>query len=103
MSEAPPSSSLDFLRTLEVIIDDRLAKKPAESYVARLTASGARRVAQKVGEEAVELALAAAAGNRAEQLDEAADLLFHLLILLRTNDLHLADVANVLEGRHRLP
>ncbi|HEX7063071.1 MAG TPA: phosphoribosyl-ATP diphosphatase [Woeseiaceae bacterium] len=100
---ASRSGELDFLRTLEDIIDGRLAKKPAESYVARLAASGERRVAQKVGEEAVELALAAAAGDRAEQLDEAADLLFHLLILLRTKDLHLAEVATTLERRHHPP
>ncbi len=103
MSEASPSSELDFLRTLEDVIDDRLARQPAESYVARLAASGDRRIAQKVGEEAVELALAAAAGDRAEQLDEAADLLFHLLVLLRAKHLRLADVVTTLQNRHHPP
>jgi len=67
---------------------------------ASLFAAGTRRIAQKVGEEAVELALAATAGDRDEQLDEAADLLYHLLVLLAAKDLSLADVAERLEERH---
>lgn len=92
---------LDFLSVLERIIDDRRRAAPAGSYVAGLVAGGERRVAQKVGEEAVELALAAVGDDRGAQLDEAADLLFHLLVLLRVKGLRLADVADHLERRHR--
>ncbi|HLT90768.1 MAG TPA: phosphoribosyl-ATP diphosphatase [Woeseiaceae bacterium] len=101
MSGPQDASGLAFLAALERVIDERLAARRADSYVAKLAAAGTRRIAQKVGEEAVELALAAAAGDRAEQLEEAADLLFHLLVLLRTGELRLADVAHVLEQRHR--
>jgi len=59
-----------------------------------------QRMAQKLGEEAVELALAAVSGDRAEQLDEAADLVYHLLVLLNARGLNLADVSAVLERRH---
>ena len=72
----------------------------AESYTSSLAASGDKRIAQKVGEEAVELALASVAGNRAEILEEAADLVYHLLVLLNTKGLRLADVVTTLEGRH---
>ena len=93
--------ALAFLVSLEDIIADRAGADADSSYTARLLAEGTRRVAQKVGEEGVEVALAAAAGNRAELLDEAADLLYHLLVLLRDQDVSLADVVTVLEGRHR--
>lgn len=94
------SSNIEFLTTLETIIGERLDSDSPGSYTAQLAASGDKRVAQKLGEEAVELVLAAAAGDRAEQIDEAADLVFHLLVLLRTKDLALADVVERLEQRH---
>ena len=94
-------NALAFLTSLEDIIADRAGADAGSSYTARLLAEGTRRVAQKVGEEGVEVALAAAAGNRDELLDEAADLLYHLLVLLRDQDVSLADVVTVLEGRHR--
>jgi phosphoribosyl-ATP pyrophosphohydrolase/phosphoribosyl-AMP cyclohydrolase len=72
------------------------------SYVSGLIRGGNRRLAQKVGEEAVELALAAAAGDRDEQVEEAADLLFHLLVLLNCNGIRLADVVQVLEQRRQV-
>jgi phosphoribosyl-ATP pyrophosphohydrolase/phosphoribosyl-AMP cyclohydrolase len=95
------ATELEFLRALEAIIDERLRTRPDGSYVARLAAAGERRIAQKLGEEAVELALAAASGDRDEQLEEAADLLFHLLLLLRAKDVPLAEVVAKLESRHR--
>lgn len=90
-----------FLAELEAVIRDRIAAPRADSYVSRLLREGTRRQAQKVGEEAVELVLAAAAGDDREQLEEAADLLFHLLVLLNARNLSLADVVAVLEERHR--
>lgn len=95
------SDNLEFLEDLERIIDERRASQRPGSYVAKLTAAGERRVAQKLGEEAVELALATVGDGREAQLEEAADLLFHLLVLLRVKDLHLADVAARLEQRHK--
>lgn len=92
---------LAFLRELEVIIRDRIRKPGPESYVSSLLREGTRRQAQKVAEEAVELALAAAGGDEKEQLEEAADLLFHLLVLLNAGGLSLAGVVSVLEQRHR--
>lgn len=96
-----PEDDIRFLITLEEIIAERAAALPDTSYTAQLLQAGTRRIAQKVGEEAVELALAAAAGSREEQLDETADLLYHLLVLLRDRDLRLADVVQLLATRHR--
>ena len=93
-------SELEFLTTLEGIIQQRLETSSEQSYTAQLVASGDTRVAQKLGEEAVELALAAATGNASEQLEEAADLVFHLLVLLSTKGLSLGDVAEKLQQRH---
>jgi phosphoribosyl-ATP pyrophosphohydrolase/phosphoribosyl-AMP cyclohydrolase len=90
-----------FLAQLESIIDQRLRELPEGSYVARLHSSGSRKIAQKVGEEGVELALAVATGDREEALAEAADLLFHTLLALRTLDLTLEDVCGELASRHR--
>ena len=93
-------TNLAFLGKLETIIQQRLRDGDESSYTARLAAAGDKRMAQKVGEEAVELALAAVSGDRKEQLDEAADLVYHLLVLLNTRALSLADVSAVLERRH---
>lgn len=89
-----------FLDRLDAIVADRLTARSEASYTYRLAQSGPSRVAQKVGEEAVELILAAATGTRAERIGEAADLLYHLLVLLHTHDLSLADVTAELERRH---
>lgn len=91
---------LNFLHTLETVIVDRLENPGVDSYTSRLAASGDKRIAQKVGEEAVELALASVAGNRGEILDEAADLVYHVLVLLNTRGLRLQDVITTLEERH---
>ena len=94
------SSELAFLETLESVIQERLDNPGSGSYTASLAASGMQRIAQKVGEEAVELALAAAVGNRDEVIDEAADLVYHLLVLLQTQDLDLGRVVERLRERH---
>lgn len=91
---------LDFLNTLEKVIIDRLENPDANSYTSSLAAGGDKRIAQKVGEEAVELALASVAGDRDETLNEAADLVYHLLVLLNHKELRLVDVVKTLEGRH---
>lgn len=95
------AEQLDFLQELEQVIRDRIANPSDESYTAKLVAMGPKRVAQKVGEEGVELALACVDGSNEEVLEEAADLVYHLLVLLRTRSLALADVAKLLETRHK--
>jgi phosphoribosyl-ATP pyrophosphohydrolase/phosphoribosyl-AMP cyclohydrolase len=96
----PRVTSLSFLATLEELIATRLRNPAPESYTAELVASGLRRVAQKVGEEGLEVALAAGA-SQDELLAESADLVFHLLVLLRARDVALPQVISVLESRHR--
>jgi phosphoribosyl-AMP cyclohydrolase / phosphoribosyl-ATP pyrophosphohydrolase len=91
---------LAFLGALERIIEQRIAERPEGSYTARLYAEGPRRIAQKVGEEGLEVALAAVAENDAKVIAEAADLVFHLLALLKSRDLPFARVVEELEGRH---
>ena len=94
------TSNLAFLGELEAIVNDRLDNPSDASYTARLAAAGAKRIAQKVGEEGLELALASVAGDENETLDEAADLVYHLIVLLASQDLSLGDVARRLESRH---
>ena len=94
------TSSLTFLDQLQSVIRDRNGADPETSYTARLLASGTQRVAQKVGEEGVETALAAVAGDRDELLNESADLLYHLLVLLEERGASLGEVVAVLESRH---
>lgn len=94
------SNDLDFLATLESVIRDRLENPDDSSYTASLAASGIQRIAQKLGEEGVELALAAVAGDPDEVLDEAADLVYHLLVLLQARELDLAAVVARLQKRH---
>lgn len=92
--------SQPWLNELEALIDQRAGADPASSYVAKLLAGAPSRRAQKVGEEGVEVALAAVSGDRDALRGEAADLLFHLLVLLRGADLSLADIVGELELRH---
>ena len=87
------------LARLEQTIRDRSDADPSESWTAKLLASGPKRIAQKVGEEGVETALAGAAGDEAELASEAADLVYHLVVLLRSRGLSLQDVLDVLESR----
>lgn len=93
-------ADIAFLIELESVIHDRLATNSPDSYTSQLARSGQRRIAQKVGEEAVELALAATGGSRAEILEEAADLVYHLLLLLAVEKTCLADVTEVLSRRY---
>ena len=94
------TGKLAFLAQLEQVIRDRIDSPSQESYTASLVAMGPKRVAQKVGEEAVELALASVEGSDDEVLNETADLVYHLLVLLNVRALSLTDVVNVLETRH---
>lgn len=94
------SSDLAFLSALETVIRDRLDNPDGSSYTASLAAGGVQRVAQKVGEEGVELALAAVVGDRDSVIDEAADLVYHLLVLLHTQGLDLGRVVACLQERH---
>ena len=89
-----------FIAELETIVMQRLAAADEESYTARLAAAGTKRIAQKVGEEGVELALAAAAGSQQETIDEAADLVYHLIVLLADRGLSLENIATCLKARH---
>ena len=91
---------ISFIADLEAIVRSRLDEGAVESYTARLAASGTRRIAQKVGEEGLETALAAVACDNGEVTEEAADLLYHLLVLLRAAGLSLEEVLSVLQSRH---
>ncbi len=98
---APPDAQrLAFLALLENIIANRIADQPDGSYTAQLFAKGPSRIAQKVGEEGVETALAAVTRDDAGLISECADLLFHLLVLLRSRDLDLEQVVEELQARH---
>jgi len=92
---------LDFLATLEAVIQDRLSNPKVGSYTAELAAGGRLKVAQKFGEEAVETVVAAVAEDDVRLTAEAADLIYHFLVLLNLRGLGLADVAAELERRYR--
>lgn len=89
----------DTLKRLETIIAARQTGDPSQSYVASLTAKGRAKIAQKVGEEAVETVIAAIAGDKAGLTKEAADLLFHLAVLLADAGLSFDDVFAELDAR----
>jgi len=91
----------DFLYYLEHIIELRRNGTEEKSYVKSLFGKGINKIAQKVGEEAVELVIEAKDVNRELFLNEAADLLFHYIVLLQAKDCSLADVINVLQQRHQ--
>ena len=93
---------LGFLAELDALIAQRETDRPAGSYTTRLFEGGIRRMAQKVGEEGVETALAAVAQDDEALLGEAADLLFHLNVLLRARGLSLGDAVAVLAARHAM-
>ncbi len=95
------NTSIAFLNKLEQIISDRKNADPSSSYVASLFAKGINKIAQKVGEEAVEMVIEAKDSNEQLFLDESADLLFHYMILLQSKGYTLADVAKVLAQRHK--
>jgi len=87
------------LDDLEARLALRAAASPEESYTARLLARGMDKCAQKLGEEATEAVIAAVTGNRPELVKEAADLLYHLLVVLRAADTPLAEVMAELDAR----
>jgi phosphoribosyl-ATP pyrophosphohydrolase/phosphoribosyl-AMP cyclohydrolase len=82
------------------VIAKRDEDRPEGSYTTDLLEAGVKRIAQKVGEEGVETALAAAAGGDEEVLNESADLIYHLLVLLRSRKLELGSLVEVLKNRH---
>jgi phosphoribosyl-ATP pyrophosphohydrolase/phosphoribosyl-AMP cyclohydrolase len=91
---------LDFLKDLDAVVAQRVKKRPKGSYVAGLLQEGLDRVAQKVGEEAVETVIASKNADRGALLGEAADLVFHLMVLLRARGTSLGEAAAVLRTRH---
>lgn len=96
------SKTGEILKRLEETLRARKSADAASSYVASLYAKGSRKIAQKVGEEAVETAMAVAAGDRSELVTESADLVFHLMVLLEAEGLSLDDVAQELARREGL-
>jgi phosphoribosyl-ATP pyrophosphohydrolase/phosphoribosyl-AMP cyclohydrolase len=96
-----PSAPGDVLGALQALIRTRDAERPPGSYTTKLFESGIKRIAQKVGEEGLETALAAVVEEDGPLLGEAADLLYHLVVLLQARGLSLADALKVLEQRQR--
>lgn len=96
-----PSAPGDVLGALQALIRTRDAERPPGSYTTKLFEAGIKRIAQKVGEEGLETALAAVAEEDGPLLGEAADLLYHLVVLLQARGLSLADALKVLEQRQR--
>jgi phosphoribosyl-ATP pyrophosphohydrolase/phosphoribosyl-AMP cyclohydrolase len=97
---SPDAQRLAFLALLENIIANRIADQPEGSYTARLFAEGPGRIAQKLGEEGVETALAAVSRDDDGLVSECADLVFHLLVLLKSRELTLERVVEELRARH---
>lgn len=93
------AADVGLLGRLAARIAERSDASPQESYTARLLAAGVKRIAQKVGEEGVEVALAATGGDKAEVASEAADLLYHLTLLLQASGASWCDVAAELQAR----
>ena len=91
----------EMLQYLETVIQERRANPSPESYTASLFAAGENRIAQKLGEEAIEVIVAALGQDRSAQVDEFADLFYHALVLMARLDISLADVCAELERRHR--
>ncbi len=94
-------NNLEFLSELEQILRQRAEAEPGESYTATLLQKGQSYIAQKLGEEAVELAIAGVQADADRIVAEAADLLYHLLVLLQSHELQLADIVAELKSRHR--
>lgn len=98
---SPAATEWTFLWQLEQLLAARKQADPDSSYTAKLYASGTKRIAQKVGEEGVETALAATVNDRHELTNEASDLLYHLMVLLQDQDLDLSAIINNLRARHK--
>jgi phosphoribosyl-ATP pyrophosphohydrolase/phosphoribosyl-AMP cyclohydrolase len=95
------TAELDFLNYLEKVIQDRKTNPQDGSYTNKLFDAGIKKIAQKVGEEATELVIDAVAGNTNRIKEEAADLLYHLLVLLVNREIVLKDVISILEQRQK--
>jgi phosphoribosyl-AMP cyclohydrolase / phosphoribosyl-ATP pyrophosphohydrolase len=100
--DAPHAAAerIAFIAKLEDVIAQRAVARPEDSYTARLLAEGPKRLAQKVGEEGVETALAGVGDDDAALIGESADLLFHLLLLLKARGIALDRVVSELQARH---
>ena len=96
-----PDAPGDFIAELDALVADRARERPPGSYTTILLDAGPKRIAQKVGEEGVETALAAVVEDDAALLGESADLVFHLLVLLRARGLGLRELTATLRKRHR--
>ena len=96
-----PHAASSMIGELDALVAARARERPKDSYTTKLLDSGIARIAQKVGEEGVEVALAAVTGDDAQLLGEGADLIYHLIVLLRARGLSVRDVDAVLEQRHR--
>ena len=96
----PDGEAHPFIDNLAKLIKSRKGQDPKSSYTAHLFERGTKRIAQKVGEEGLETALAAATNDKPELIDEASDLIYHLLVLLEDQELTLADITANLVKRH---
>lgn len=96
----PDGNAHPFIDNLTKLIASRKGDDPKSSYTAHLFERGTKRIAQKVGEEGLETALAAATHDKPELIDEASDLMYHLLVLLEDQDLSMNDITNNLMKRH---
>jgi phosphoribosyl-ATP pyrophosphohydrolase/phosphoribosyl-AMP cyclohydrolase len=94
-------SQMVWLHQLEQLLAARKGADPESSYTASLYARGTKRISQRVGEEGVEVALAATSGDKAELVCESADLIYHLMVLLQDQGLSMNDVVNKLKERHK--
>ena len=94
------AQDLEWLIALEDVIEQRKSESPDASYTAKLFSQGLSRMAQKVGEEGLETALAAATNDK-NFIDEASDLIYHLLVLLNAKGCRLKDVSQCLKTRHK--
>ncbi|EGQ8144019.1 bifunctional phosphoribosyl-AMP cyclohydrolase/phosphoribosyl-ATP diphosphatase HisIE [Vibrio parahaemolyticus] len=99
--DAQEESQMVWLHQLEQLLAARKTADPDSSYTASLYVRGTKRISQKVGEEGVEVALAATSGDKAELVCESADLIYHLLVLLQDQGLSMNDVVNKLKERHK--
>lgn len=100
-SDPQEESQMVWLHQLERLLAARKDADPDSSYTASLYARGTKRISQKVGEEGVEVALAATSGDKAELVCESADLIYHLMVLLQDQGLSMNDVVNKLKERHK--
>ncbi|MBN2484763.1 MAG: phosphoribosyl-ATP diphosphatase [Bacteroidales bacterium] len=93
--------SINFLNELQELIDSRKEQMPENSYTTKLFQKGINKIAQKVGEEAVELVIESKDDNDDLFLNEAADLMYHLIVLLTAKGYRIDDVVKILEERHK--